>query len=155
MRRPARRWPSPTPSWTTRRQQRPLSYKPLPPITTPALQLTTGISNSVVLTPFLSLFATTCPHACGLKPQTSPTSAKGCLLRGDDDTILLVRKPIAVASAPGGHHGHRSGPPFDDSVRIYVPLMARPWIMHACHADAASCHLGVTRTLKILECFYW
>ena len=26
--------------------------------------------------------------------------------------------------------------------------------MHACHADA-SCHLGVTRTLKMLERFYW
>ena len=26
--------------------------------------------------------------------------------------------------------------------------------MHACHADA-SCHLGVTRTLKMLKHFYW
>ena len=26
--------------------------------------------------------------------------------------------------------------------------------MHACHADV-SCHLGVTRTLKMLERFYW
>ena len=43
--------------------------------------------------------------------------------------------------------------PFNDSVRIYVPLLARPWTMHACHADA-SCHLGVMRTLKMLERFY-
>ena len=49
---------------------------------------------------------------------------------------------------------HRRRRPFDDSVRIYVPLLARPWIMHACHAEA-SCHLGVTRTLKMLERFYW
>ena len=81
-------------------------------------------------------------------------AAKGRLLEGDDDTILLVRKPITAASAPNGHNSHRSQPPFDDPVRIYVPLLARPWIMHACHAGA-SCHLGVTRTLKMLERFYW
>ena len=29
-----------------------------------------------------------------------------------------------------------------------------PWIMHACHTNA-SCHLGVARTLSMLERFYW
>ena len=72
-------------------------------------------------------------------------AAKGRLLQGDHDSTLLVRKPIS---------GHRSRVPFDDPIRIYVPHLARPWIMHACHADA-SCHLGVTRTLKMLERFYW
>ena len=81
-------------------------------------------------------------------------ATKGRLLEGDDDTILLVWKPITVASAPNGLNSHRSGLPFDDPVRIYVPLLARPWIMHASHADA-SCHLGVTRTLQMLERFYW
>ena len=81
-------------------------------------------------------------------------AAKGRLLEGDDDTILLVRKPITTASAPNGHDSRRSRPPFDNPVRTNVPLLARSWIMHACHADA-SCHSGVTRTLKMLELFYW
>ena len=62
-------------------------------------------------------------------------AAKGHLLRGDDGTFLLVRKLILVPSAPDGHHGRRSLTLFD------VPV--------------ASCHLGVTRTLKMLERFYW
>ena len=81
-------------------------------------------------------------------------ASKGRLLRGDDDTTLLVRKPITDASAPDGHSGRRVRQPFDDPIRIYVPLLARPWIMHACHADV-SCHFGVTRTLKMLERFYF
>ena len=81
-------------------------------------------------------------------------ATKGHLIQGDYDTILLVRGPAAVAFRPGGLPTRLRRPPFNDSVRIYVPLLARPWIMHACHADA-SCHLGVTRTLKMLERFYW
>ena len=81
-------------------------------------------------------------------------AAKGSLIQGDHDTILLVRGPAAVASRPDGLPARLRRPPLNDSVRIYVPLLARPWIMHACHADA-SCHLGVTRTLKMLERFYW
>ena len=81
-------------------------------------------------------------------------AAKGRLIQGDHDTILLVRGPAAEASRPDGHPARLRRPPFNDPVRIYVPLLARPWIMHACHADA-SCHLGVTRTLKMLERFYW
>ena len=69
-------------------------------------------------------------------------------------TILLVRGPAAVASRPDGLPARLRRPPFNDPVRIYAPLLARSWIMHACHADA-SCHLGVTRTFKMLEHFYW
>ena len=81
-------------------------------------------------------------------------AAKGRLLQGDHDSILLVRKPITNALTPATHSSRRSRVPFDDPIRIYVPHLARPWIMHACHADA-SCHLGVTLTLKMLERFYW
>ena len=81
-------------------------------------------------------------------------AAKGRLIQGDHDTVLLVRDPVAAASRPDGPPARPRRPPFNDSVRIYVPLLARPWIVHACHADA-SCHLGVTRTLKMLERFYW
>ena len=81
-------------------------------------------------------------------------AAKGRLVQGDHDTILLVRGPAPAAPQPDGHPARLRRPPFHDSIRIYVPLLARPWIMQACHADA-SCHLGVTRTLKMLERFYW
>ena len=80
--------------------------------------------------------------------------AEGRLIQGDHDIILLVRDPAAVASRPDGLPTRLRRPPFKDSFRIYVPLLARPWIMHACHADA-SCNLGATRTLKMLERFYW
>ena len=99
-----------------------------------------------------------CAH---LPPQTRPEiaeivdlAAKGRLLQGDDDTTLLVRKPILAAWVPDGHNRGRIRHPLDNPIRIYVPLLARPWIMHTCHADA-SCRLGVKRTLKILERFYW
>ena len=81
-------------------------------------------------------------------------AAKGRLIQGDHDTILLVRNHIAVVSSLDGPPARVRRPPFNDSIRIYVPLLARPWIMHACHADA-SCHLGVMRTLKMLKRFYW
>ena len=80
-------------------------------------------------------------------------NAKDWLIQGDHDTILLVRGPAAVASRPVGLPARLRRAPFNDPVRIYVPLLVRPWIMHACHADA-SCHLGVTRTLKMFERFY-
>ena len=41
----------------------------------------------------------------------------------------------------------------DEPVRIYVPLLMRPWIMQACHWTA-SCHLGTTHTLRMLERLY-
>ena len=53
-------------------------------------------------------------------------AAKSRLLQGDDDTTLLVRKPITAASVPDGHNGRRIRHPFDDLIRIYVPLLARP-----------------------------
>ena len=81
-------------------------------------------------------------------------AAKGRLIQGDYGTTLFVRNPVTVASSPVDTPARLGRLPFNDPVRIYVPLLARPWIMHVCHADA-SCHLGVMRTLKILERFYW
>ena len=81
-------------------------------------------------------------------------AVKGRLIQGDYGTALFVRNPVTVASSPVDTPARLGRLPFNDPVRIYVPLLARPWIMHACHADA-SCHLGVTRTLKMLERFYW
>ena len=42
----------------------------------------------------------------------------------------------------------------NDSLRIYVPLLMRPWVVQACHSTA-SCHLGTARTLHMLERFDW
>ena len=53
---------------------------------------------------------------------------KGRWFQGDDDTILLVRKSVAIAPAPVGHRGRPSRPPFNNPVHIHVPLLARPWI---------------------------
>ena len=111
--------------------------------------------SSVVLTaPPPSLCDHLPSHTRRETADIADLAAKGHLLQGDIDTILLVRKPIPVASAPDDHNGRRSRPPFDDPVRIYVPLLARPRIMNACLVDT-SCRLGVTRTLKILERFCW
>ena len=74
-------------------------------------------------------------------------AAKGRLIQGDYGTALFVRNPVTVASSPVDTPARLGRLLFKDPVRIYVPLLARPWIMHACHADA-SCHLGVTRSLR-------
>ena len=144
MLRPDRRRPG-AHSWNTRRPQRPLSCRPLPRITTPVPQLNpsqtpcwvtvsmTGnklnawtpyatrlaaTSNSVAPTPPLTL----CDHLpLHTRPETVDIvdlAAKGRLLRGDRDTVLLVRKPITSVSAPDGHYGRRSRPSLDDPVRI-------------------------------------
>ena len=81
-------------------------------------------------------------------------AAKGRLIQDDHESISLVRDHITVSSRPDGPPARVRRPPFNDFVRIYVPLLAKPSIMHACHADA-SCHLGVMRTLKMLDRFYW
>ena len=81
-------------------------------------------------------------------------AAKGRLIQGDHGTTLFVRNPVTVASSSVDTPARLGRPPFNDPVRIYVPFLARPWIMHVCHADA-SCHLGVARTLKMLERFFW
>ena len=81
-------------------------------------------------------------------------AAIGRLIQGNHDTIFLVRNHIAVAPRPDGPSTRVRRPLFNDSVHIHVPLLARPWIMQSCHTDA-SCHLGVMRTLKMLERFYW
>ena len=51
-------------------------------------------------------------------------AAKGRLIQGDHDTILLVRGSAAVASKPDGLPARLRRPLFNDPVRIYVPLLA-------------------------------
>ena len=42
----------------------------------------------------------------------------------------------------------------DEPVRFYVALLMHPCVMPACHSRASR-HLGTTRTLRILERYYW
>ena len=79
-----------------------------------------------------------------------------CRLRiTDDDIVLLVRNPTLppTRSDKPNSVGRAACLLNDEPLRIYVPLLMRPWIMQACHSTA-SCHLGTTRTLRILERFY-
>ena len=65
-----------------------------------------------------------CDHLLShTRPETADIAdlaAKGRLLQGDNDSILLVRKPITTALAPDAHNSRRSRTPFDDPIRIYV-----------------------------------
>ena len=73
----------------------------------------------------------------------------------DHGNVLLVRQPtpqpVTDSQRPVGHAACMLD---DEPVRIYVPLLTRPWVMQACHSTA-SCHLGTTRTLQMLGRFYW
>ena len=83
-------------------------------------------------------------------------AGKGRLHKTDDDIVLLVRNPTLPPT--------RSEKPIsvgradcllkDEPVRIYVPLLMRSWIMQDCHSTVSS-HLCTTRTLRMLERFYW
>ena len=79
---------------------------------------------------------------------------KGRLHTTDDDFVLLVRKPtLPPTSSDKPNSVARAACLLNDEpVRIYVPLLMRPWIMQACHSTT-SCHLGTTRTLRMLERF--
>ena len=82
-------------------------------------------------------------------------ASKDLLHTTDDGTVLLVRQPTPQP-APDSQRsvGRAVGMLNDEPIRIYVPLLMRPWVMQACHSTA-SCHLGTTRTLRMLKRFYW
>ena len=83
-------------------------------------------------------------------------AGKGRLHTTDDDIVLLVRNPTLLPTRSDKPNSVGRGACLlnDEPVRIYVPLLMRPWIMQACHSTA-SCHLGTTRTLRMLERFNW
>ena len=82
-------------------------------------------------------------------------AGKGWLHTTDDDVVLLVRQPTPQP-APDSQRpvGRAACLLNNEPIRIYVPLLMRPWVMQACHSTA-SYHLGTTRTLRMLESFYW
>ena len=99
--------------------------------------------------------------ACYLSNKRSSLSdikglaSKGQLHKTDDDIVLLVRNPTLPPTRPDKPNsvGRAACLLNDEPVGIYVPLLMRPWITQACHSTA-SCHLGTTRTLRMLERFF-
>ena len=83
-------------------------------------------------------------------------AGKGRLHTTDDDIVLLVRNPTLPPTRSDKPNSVRRDSCLldDESVRIYLPLLMRPWIMQAYHSTA-SCYLGTTRTLRMLERFFW
>ena len=79
-------------------------------------------------------------------------AGKGRLHTTDDDIVLLIRNPTLppTRSDKPNSVGRAACLLNDEPVRIYVPLLMRPWIMQACRSTA-SCHLGTMRTLRMLE----
>ena len=83
-------------------------------------------------------------------------AGKGRLHTTDDDIVLLVQNPtLPPTSSDKPNSGERAACLLNDEPdRIYVRLLMRPWIMQDCHSTA-SCHLGTTRMLRMLERFFW
>ena len=56
-----------------------------------------------------------------------------------DDTVLLVRNPTppTKTSDEPSSVGRAACLLNDESIRIYVPLLMRPWIMQACHSTVS------------------
>lgn len=70
----------------------------------------------------------------------------------DGDAVpLLVRKPTRGNDRTTGRVASLLN---DEPVRIFVPALLRPLILQHCHSSV-SCHLGVSRTLRMLERFYF
>ena len=69
-------------------------------------------------------------------------AGKGLLRTTDDGTVLLVRQPTPQpppdSQRPVGLAACLLN---DEPIRIYVPLLMCPWVMHGCHSTASG-HLG-------------
>ena len=77
--------------------------------------------------------------------QVLELAAKTKLFTTEGNFPLLVKRN--TSSVELSHSGGRVP-------QIYVPMLMRPWVPRGCHADSV-CHFGVTRTLQMLERFYW
>ena len=77
-------------------------------------------------------------------------AVKGKLHTTDDGITLLVRDPDFHAIRNPSTISTR----IDGPIRIYVPMMMRPWALDTCHA-VASYHLGTSHTQRMLERFFW
>ena len=85
--------------------------------------------------------------------ETQELAGEGRLHTTDDGIVLLVRQPTSQPPSDSLRPMGRAACLLkDEPGRIYVPLLTRSWVMQAYHSTA-SCHLGTTRTLRMLERF--
>ena len=77
--------------------------------------------------------------------QVLELAAKTKLFTTEGEFPLLVKRNTSSAELS---HSRGRVP------QIYMPMLMRPWVLRGCHADSV-CHFGVTRTLHMLQRFYW
>ena len=77
--------------------------------------------------------------------QVLELAAKTKLFITEGNFPLLVKRN--TSSAELSHSGERTP-------QMYVPMFMRPWVLRGCHSDSV-CHFGVSRTLQMLQRFYW
>ena len=71
-----------------------------------------------------------------------------------DNRKLLVRRPTREpVPRPNRKPGRYERLLGDEPMRVYVPLMLRPWVMDRTHKEAV--HLGEKVTLAMLERYYY
>jgi len=80
-------------------------------------------------------------------PDTAaPTTWLGKNLLGSAlQQVRTLRRETALSPSPGRCAARLLQ---NESIRRYVPITMRPWVMIACHSNAL-CHLGATRTLAL------
>ena len=89
-------------------------------------------------------------YQCPSFSEIQELAGKGRLHTADDGIVLLVRQSTRQPPYDSQHLvGSAACFLNDEPIRIYVPLLMRPWAMQACHSTA-SCHLDTTRTLRML-----
>ena len=81
-----------------------------------------------------------------LTPLHSPQKSEHH--RTDDETVLLVHR------RPNPPPGNKNPPSPVTPPRVYVPMPMRSWVLHTFHATT-SCHLGVSRTTRLIAHFFW
>ena len=75
------------------------------------------------------------------------------LLDHDNRKFLVrrpTREPVPRPNKKSGRYERLLG---DEPMRVYVPLMLRPWVMDRTHKEAV--HLGEKVTLAMLERYYY
>ena len=107
--------------------------------------------------PFLAADFSSCcrSHQRPSFSEIRELAGKGRPHTTDDGVVLLVHQPPPQPPSDWQHPMRRAACLLNDKpIRSYMPLLMRPWVMQACHSTA-SCYLGTTRTLRMLERFYW
>lgn len=94
------------------------------------------ISDSAILNLLYPRFSTTFRRINGPKQQASLVLRPNAACFGLTTTLYCLS--TTVASGPDSISAHSSQHPFDNPVRTYILILARPWIMHACHVECLS-----------------